>query len=217
VASLFSWSATVNYPPGTYGVDTLIAEVNFAGKPTEFAYDTLLVLVSNRPVLSSTVNCGETEVQLSYTPSFTENDSIISVELYTGTDILYGSGKDTLFRFSYPGLGKYTAWAISHSAKGCRDSVATSIRIADCGTLNIPNLITPNGDSKNDFFEIGNHHQALPLKVYNGWGDQIYENADYRNDWPAKDISDGLYYYFIEYDGREYKGWLVNNPENPLI
>jgi gliding motility-associated-like protein len=203
-----SWSAMLNYPPGTYGVDTLTVEVNFAGKPTEFAYDTLLVLVSNRPVITPTVTCGETEVQLSYTPSSTENDSILSVELYTGLDTLYGSGKDTMFRFSYPNLGTFTAWAISHSAKGCRDSVATTFRISDCEELNIPNLITPNGDHKNDFFELKNHFEKLPLKLYNRWGEQIYESEDYQNDWPSNQIVDGMYYYLIEYDGREYKGWV---------
>ncbi len=73
----------------------------------------------------------------------------------------------------------------------------------------IPNLITPNGDGQNDYFEI----MALPLRstlsIYNSWNDRIYYDTNYNNSWEAKEQSDGIYYYELSLpDGKHYKGWL---------
>jgi hypothetical protein len=73
----------------------------------------------------------------------------------------------------------------------------------------IPNLITPNGDGQNDYFEI----MALPLRstlsIYNSWNDRIYYDTNYNNSWEAKEQSDGIYYYELSLpDGKNYKGWL---------
>lgn len=80
---------------------------------------------------------------------------------------------------------------------------------SDCPrTPTIPNLITPNGDGKNDFFEVDAGSSELSLKLYNRWGECIYQSAFYPGDWPQESIADGMYYYWIECEGIEYKGWL---------
>jgi len=33
------------------------------------------------------------------------------------------------------------------------------------------------------------------LKVFNRWGNVVYESADYKNDWKVSDLSEGVYYY----------------------
>ncbi len=33
------------------------------------------------------------------------------------------------------------------------------------------------------------------LKVFNRWGNVVYESADYKNDWKISDLSEGVYYY----------------------
>jgi len=66
----------------------------------------------------------------------------------------------------------------------------------------IPNIITPNGDGMNDNFVV----KALfgdgnKLTIYNRWGDKVYENESYKNDWGAtngsRDLSSGTYYYIL--------------------
>jgi hypothetical protein len=45
--------------------------------------------------------------------------------------------------------------------------------------------------------------------VFDRWGNIIYENTNYRNDWRAQDLSDGTYWYILKlpYGIRtEYKG-----------
>jgi hypothetical protein len=75
----------------------------------------------------------------------------------------------------------------------------------------VPNLITPNGDFKNEKFVIGDIVQGTELTIYNRWGELIYKSLDYKNDWPNKFPESGLYYYFIRNDWKcikEYNGWV---------
>src|SRR5690606_28283218 len=72
-----------------------------------------------------------------------------------------------------------------------------------CG-INIPNVITPNGDGKNDYFIIENlhHHGVVGLEIYNRWGRRVYETDNYQNDWGgAKNegslVPEGVYFYRI--------------------
>ncbi|MCE6992198.1 gliding motility-associated C-terminal domain-containing protein [Dyadobacter sp. CY323] len=75
-----------------------------------------------------------------------------------------------------------------------------------------PNVITPNGDGKNDCFVF----QDLPqdkcddlfkdITIFNRWGKQIYYSRIRPNDWCPDDISGGYYYYLIQYTKRSYKG-----------
>ncbi|GAB2964323.1 hypothetical protein GCM10027048_37180 [Hymenobacter coalescens] len=81
----------------------------------------------------------------------------------------------------------------------------------------IPNIITPNGDGKNDFFEQRLSCLPVTLKVFSRWGNQVYENKDYKNDWnggiseptTGGGLPDGVYYYHLtDTEGRKAKGWL---------
>ncbi len=82
--------------------------------------------------------------------------------------------------------------------------------------LTIPNVITPNGDSQNDNFQIQNAESYnIALQIYNRWGVLIYETAGYKNDFSCKECADGVYYYVLKAkskrNGREkeYKGSLT--------
>lgn len=67
----------------------------------------------------------------------------------------------------------------------------------------IPNVFTPNRDNVNDLFVIENlmDWQYRELTVMNRWGQVVYENGDYKNDWNGGDLSDGVYFgvLFISY------------------
>lgn len=53
------------------------------------------------------------------------------------------------------------------------------------GNMIIPNGITPNDDGINDVFEIVNSSccESIAIKVFNRWGNMVYQNDDYQNDW----------------------------------
>jgi len=79
------------------------------------------------------------------------------------------------------------------------------------------NGISPNGDGMNDAFTIVNIEQfpQNELRIYNRWGNLVYETTGYQNTWTGtwegKDLPDGTYFYFIDLDGtgrRQFAGYL---------
>ncbi len=71
----------------------------------------------------------------------------------------------------------------------------------------IPNSFTPNGDGLNEYFEIVNLPADNSLKVFNRWGEMIYEAAPYRNDWDGtlrtgEKALDGIYIFQLRYHWR---------------
>lgn len=75
----------------------------------------------------------------------------------------------------------------------------------------IPNVITPNHDNRNDRFEPqGLEAGTWKLKLFNRWGNLVYSEENYLNQWPNKKISAGSYYYLLrnQQTGKTYKGWL---------
>lgn len=80
----------------------------------------------------------------------------------------------------------------------------------DISELIIPNVITPNGDGLNDRFEIltsdGNAFSletAPSLLIYNRYGKVVFEASRYINQWDANDLTDGLYFYSLQFNSGE--------------
>jgi len=73
----------------------------------------------------------------------------------------------------------------------------------------VPNFISPNGDGKNDVFEIRADGQ-VELNIYNRWGKPIYENKDYRNTWGSNNIASGVYFYELIFSDKNTRcnGWI---------
>jgi gliding motility-associated-like protein len=83
-----------------------------------------------------------------------------------------------------------------------------------CVTFNNPlafyNIITPNGDGKNDVLTIDNValYPNNTLTIFNRWGKEVYSAANYRNTYGGQDQGAGMYYYLFKLqDGTTYKGW----------
>lgn len=84
---------------------------------------------------------------------------------------------------------------------GCGTSITdTSSVIMNSCALDIPNVISPNGDGLNDVFFIDGlqFHPNSVLTVYNRWGQQVYYDGNYQNNWDGNGLSAGTYYYIIE-------------------
>ena len=73
----------------------------------------------------------------------------------------------------------------------------------------LPNYISPNGDGKNDVWNIDVVKRIYPnleVAIYNRWGNMVYRsNGVYNNDWrgnhyDGEDLPDGVYYYIIHLD-----------------
>jgi len=73
----------------------------------------------------------------------------------------------------------------------------------------IPNVFTPNGDNKNDEFQIEclQCYAGSDLRITNRWGNEVYFNTDYNGQWDGEGLPDGTYYYqFDRSDGERFTG-----------
>jgi gliding motility-associated-like protein len=100
----------------------------------------------------------------------------------------------------YQNEGVFTVWLVATSDKGCVDSVMRDVRVI-VDEIEVPNIITPNGDGVNDYFVIKNIErvETSTLRIYNRWGKKIYEASPYKNDWNGNGSADGVYFYELDY------------------
>ena len=75
-----------------------------------------------------------------------------------------------------------------------------------------PNIFTPNGDGKNDFFEVPNLPSEFctavfsSVKIFNRWGKQVYGNTNSNFKWDGEGMNDGVYFYVLDFGTSKYKG-----------
>jgi gliding motility-associated-like protein len=76
--------------------------------------------------------------------------------------------------------------------------------------IEVPNLITPNGDGKNDNFSIKGLPAPYGVRLYDRWGKSHFKADDYQNNWPgdAKTASQIYYYHILINNELKCKGWL---------
>jgi gliding motility-associated-like protein len=75
--------------------------------------------------------------------------------------------------------------------------------------INMPNVFTPNGDGKNDFFQpiqLPKRCEFADVVVYNRWGQEVYrnENSDFK--WDGSNLPAGDYFYILKFKEENYKG-----------
>lgn len=85
----------------------------------------------------------------------------------------------------------------------------TIMLFVNCPSLDIPNLVTPNNDGKNDLFFIADLPVNSILEVYNRWGREVFKSINYQNDWNSESVADGTYFYLLTIPtGQQWKGWI---------
>lgn len=121
---------------------------------------------------------------------------------------------DTLFTYEKPKpQGKYQMRVYSKDPVSGLMSFSNPIEFeVPAREVEVPNVITPNGDGKNDRFIVRNleYYPQAKLYIFNRWGQEVYLSNDYRNDWSGENLESGNYFYhlFVYDQGVEfqYKG-----------
>jgi gliding motility-associated-like protein len=76
------------------------------------------------------------------------------------------------------------------------------------------NIFTPNADGLNDDFrpaagiQPGCGQEFRQLRIFNRWGREVFSSPDRAAVWTGDKMSTGMYFYFLEYSDRTYKGWV---------
>ena len=132
---------------------------------------------------------------------------------------VFGTNLDTAYTqfpvYVYNDEGNYDVTLSVLSQFGCSDTIVKEITILTNVVLppNVPNAFTPNGDDNNDvYFVRGGPFETLEFKIYNEWGNLVFETSDPLIGWDGKKDGDyqaeGVYSYTLKatlLDGRIYK------------
>lgn len=104
------------------------------------------------------------------------------------------------------------------SANGCSNTDTVIVSVDD-NFLVIPyNILTPNGNGKNDVWYVKNieSYPGNKVVIMDEWGLVVYEKAGYANEWEGRNkkgeiLPDGTYYYVLtfENDQKIYKGFIA--------
>ncbi len=93
---------------------------------------------------------------------------------------------------------------------GCIATDSVELAVLECETiLEMPNVFTPNSDGSNDFFVPVRERNLVSseLRVFNRWGQVVYENKDVRRGWSGRgewgECPDGTYYWEVRYVDHE--------------
>ena len=115
------------------------------------------------------------------------------------------------------GLIKNSASGKSNETDGDTTNNASTVSMSltdDKDDLFIPNIITPNGDGKNDKFVILglDAYPGSEVSIFNRWGNMVYTSADYKNNWSGDGLVEGTYFYTVSVKTKagvkKYSGWV---------
>jgi hypothetical protein len=72
-------------------------------------------------------------------------------------------------------------------------------------TLELPNVITPNGDGQNDRLDLGPGSGCRDVTIFSRWGNEVFHTPCYGNDWNAQGLADGVYFYVVKTAVKDYE------------
>jgi gliding motility-associated-like protein len=109
--------------------------------------------------------------------------------------------------YKYP--GDYRVCLIAGNKFNCFDTSCLEITIFP-NEIIIPNIFSPNDDIVNDEFVIYGINDLFDIKIYNRWGNLVFDQDPYENDWKGessngKKLSEGQYYYILKNDQEQIK------------
>ncbi|SDS30716.1 tandem-95 repeat protein [Christiangramia echinicola] len=92
--------------------------------------------------------------------------------------------------------------------------------VLDCSLTDlkdsISKAVTPNGDNRNDFFEVDLDTECgltYDLKIFNRWGNEVFTAQNYQNNWDgysessftnSNQLPSGTYFYILEIRNSEF-------------
>jgi gliding motility-associated-like protein len=134
--------------------------------------------------------------------TFTNNSTGATSYFWNFGDGTTSTLKDPVHKFTFSQTSTVTLIAIDN---GCADTLQMVITTkAFNDYFRVPNVFTPNGDGKNDCFEVSALTYVIPcvqLTIYDRWGLKMYDNehgACWDGKYNGKEVPDGTYFYLVK-------------------
>jgi gliding motility-associated-like protein len=178
-------SPVKTYPnPGSFVVKLVVIDSNTCN-----IIDSTLqtITVSGKPNVAFTFSPNPPEENIITT--FTNLSDVVPYYkwLFGDGDTLVTLRKDTLVRHQYRQTGTYNACLIGINSFGCPDTACLPVSIIINPLLDVVTAFTPNGDGINDrAVVIGYGVAKLTFRIFNRWGEMVFESADVRQGWDGR-------------------------------
>lgn len=182
---------------GTFGVDLTVTS-NFGCKRKI----TKNVTVRNKPIADFGMTNNPTVAQEPvYFSDFSSPVGLVTQWIWNFGDESYANIQSP--SHIYPNAGSYNITLTIFDDQGCKDTITKRIEVSLLPQL--PTAFTPNGDGNNDLlFVKGGPFQKMKFRVYNNWGELVFETDDQTRGWDGKkngeDQPVGVYVWTLEVD-----------------
>ncbi len=117
-----------------------------------------------------------------------------------GSNFSQGTGSGP-FPWVYDQQGNYSITLTVIDNNGCHNTTSQDYLIVS--NIVVANVITPNGDGMNDFLVFENLDTSVAsnqVSIFNRWGNEVFSQPDYQNDWNGDGLSVGTYFYILQVD-----------------
>jgi len=153
-------------------------------------------------------------VNPSITPIFSQVSSICKGSILVPLNTVSING---ISGFWTPNLNNLatTTYTFTPDSNQCATNFDMIIEVFDINTYSIPKGISPNGDGKNENWDLTSIN-VNSLELFNRYGQLVYEKKNYTNDWFGQNsnnhmLSDGAYFYVLHLKCGTKTGWVYIN------
>ena len=86
----------------------------------------------------------------------------------------------------------------------CADTACVLINVLiNCGEVYVPSAFSPNDDGENDYLCVyGNCFEKLTFKIYNRWGEVVFESSEtgicWDGNWKGKKLNSAVFVYLLD-------------------
>lgn len=184
------------------GVENMTIAFSYSNACQQVVSDTVMSMIMDSPPLDLTteelliIPCGTDSIPLTAEAS----GGIPPLNItwsngYTGNTSYASNAEDGIYEVTV--------------VDDCGHTSAVEVLVDPQCAIIVPNVISPNGDGQNDVFYIqGILASRSSVRIFNRWGQVVYEKTNYQNDWRAPGLPDGTYYYevLVDKDPEPYTG-----------
>jgi gliding motility-associated-like protein len=205
-------SATINAPTNTAGVYTYTLVSVADAFASQVQTGNAVITVNALPVLTinSSIN---TAISKGTAVTLTANGAVNYVWAPL-TDVTSGAGTNVL---TVRPKQTTTYTVTGTNASGCVSTQSITIAVADDYQIKPLNILSPNGDGKNDKFVIENidYYPNNTLKVFDRSGRIVYTKKGYANEWDGTyngtPLASDTYYYIIDFGAKitQFTGYIT--------